>query len=67
MAHFSRVATVVIDVPDADHDRELSFWAAATGQQLPELDSPEYHGTLTTTPRRALLTSRYAMPPVAVW
>ena len=44
MAHFSRVATVVIDVPDGDHDRELSFWAAATGQSLPQLDYPEYHG-----------------------
>ena len=44
MAHFSRVATVVIDVPDDDHDRELSFWEAATGQSLPQLDYPEYHG-----------------------
>jgi hypothetical protein len=44
VAHFSRVATVVIDVLDADHDRELSFWEAATGQSLPQLDYPEYHG-----------------------
>jgi hypothetical protein len=44
MAHFSRVATVVIDVPAAGHDRELEFWAGATGQHLPELDFPEYHG-----------------------
>jgi hypothetical protein len=42
--HFSRVATVVIDVPGGDHDRELSFWEAATGQSLPQLDYPEYHG-----------------------
>jgi hypothetical protein len=38
------VATVVIDVPDGDHDRELSFWEAATGQTLPQLGFPEYHG-----------------------
>jgi Glyoxalase-like domain len=44
MAHFSRVATVVIDVPASDHDRELSFWEAATGQGLPQFDYPEYHG-----------------------
>lgn len=44
MAHFSRLATVVIDVPPGDHDRELSFWEAATGQELPQLDYPEYHG-----------------------
>ena len=44
MAHFSRVATVVIDVPDGDHDRELSFWEGTTGQRLPQLDYPEYHG-----------------------
>lgn len=44
MAHYSRVATVVIDVPASGHDREVSFWAGATGQDLPELDFPEYHG-----------------------
>jgi predicted enzyme related to lactoylglutathione lyase len=44
VAHFSRVAMVVIDVPAGDHDRELSFWEAAAGQSLPQLDYPEYHG-----------------------
>ena len=44
MAHFSRLATVVIDVPAGDHDRELSFWEAALGQPLPQFDYPEYHG-----------------------
>jgi hypothetical protein len=58
VAHFSRVATVVIDVPDGDHDRELSFWAAATGQQLPELDSPEYHGALLHGQDIGLLVQR---------
>ena len=45
MTHYSRVATVVIDVPAADDDHEVSFWAGATGSPLPELDFPEYHGT----------------------
>ncbi len=44
MAHFSRLFKVVIDVPAEDHDRELSFWQAAVGQQLPRFDYPEYHG-----------------------
>jgi predicted enzyme related to lactoylglutathione lyase len=44
MAHFSRVAAVVIDVAADDHDRELSFWEAATGQSLDQLEYPEYHG-----------------------
>jgi hypothetical protein len=44
MAHFSRLFKVVIDVPAADHDRELSFWQAAVGQQLLPFDHPEYHG-----------------------
>ena len=44
MAHFSRLVTVVIDVPAGDHARELSFWEAALGQPLPQFDHPEYHG-----------------------
>ena len=44
MAHFSRLFKVVIDVPAEEHDRELSFWQAAVGQQLPRFDYPEYHG-----------------------
>ena len=58
MAHFSRVATVVIDVPAGDHDRELSFWAEATGQALPELDFPEYHGVQLHGQDIALLVQR---------
>lgn len=45
MAHYSRLAKVVIDVPPADHDRELVFWSAAAGQPLTRFDRhPEYHG-----------------------
>jgi len=26
VAHFSRLSKIVIDVPPAEHDRELAFW-----------------------------------------
>ena len=58
MAHYSRVAAVVIDVPDGDHDRELSFWEAATGQNLSRLDYPEYHGTRLHGQDMVLLVQR---------
>jgi hypothetical protein len=45
MVHYSRLSKVVIDVPAADHDRELAFWSAATGQPLAQFSRhPEYHG-----------------------
>jgi hypothetical protein len=58
MAHFSRVATVVIDVPVSDHDGELSFWAGATGQSMPQLDFPQYHGVRLHGQDIALLVQR---------
>ena len=46
MAHYSRVTKIVIDVPPGEHDRELAFWNAATGQQMTRFERfPEYHGT----------------------
>jgi hypothetical protein len=45
VAHYSRLSKIVIDVASADHDRELAFWSAVTGQQLAQFDRhPEYHG-----------------------
>jgi hypothetical protein len=45
VAHYSRLSKIVIDVPPADHDRELAFWSAATGRPLAQFDrDPEYHG-----------------------
>jgi Glyoxalase-like domain len=45
VAHFSRLSKIVIDVPGADHDRELAFWSAAVGRPLARFDRhPEYHG-----------------------
>ena len=49
MAHFSRLFKIVIDIPDGDHEREVSFWEAALGQPLLSLGHhPEYHGRQTT-------------------
>jgi hypothetical protein len=44
VAHLSRLFKVVIDVPASDHDRELVFWEAATGQPLSRFDYPNAHG-----------------------
>lgn len=45
MTHYSRLSKIVIDVPPADHDRELAFWSAAVRPPLALIDShPEYHG-----------------------
>lgn len=47
MAHYSRLYKVVVDVAAADHDKELEFWQAATGQPLsPNQRYPEYHGAI---------------------
>jgi hypothetical protein len=43
--HYSRIAKVVIDVPDPDHDRNLEFWQGAAGVKLEQSqNSPQYHG-----------------------
>jgi hypothetical protein len=34
VVHYSKLLKIVIDVPPAEHDRELAFWSAATGQPL---------------------------------
>jgi hypothetical protein len=44
MTHHSRLDKIVIDVAPADHDKEVAFWSAATGQQLSQSGKyPEYH------------------------
>ncbi|MEP7023508.1 MAG: VOC family protein [Actinomycetota bacterium] len=45
MTHYSILNKIVVDVPAADHDRELAFWQAATGEQFLHFERfPEYHG-----------------------
>ena len=64
MAHYSRLSTIVIDVPPADHDRELAFWSAALGQQLRQGDHyPEYHGAALRGQEIGLLIQRLGHGP----
>lgn len=45
MTHYSRLAKVVIDAAAADHDEEMAFWEAASGQRFEGSRAfPEYHG-----------------------
>ncbi len=42
--HRSRIGQLMIDVADADHDRALEFWTAATGAKAHQGQRyPEYH------------------------
>jgi Glyoxalase-like domain len=59
MTHYSRIFKVVIDVPAADHDRELAYWRGASGLPLDELAGhPEYHGSGLPGQDFALLIQR---------
>ncbi|MAT06250.1 MAG: glyoxalase/bleomycin resistance/dioxygenase family protein [Acidimicrobiaceae bacterium] len=44
MTHHSRLYVAVIDVPADDYADQISFWGAATGHPMRELDAPEFHG-----------------------
>ncbi len=64
MAHYSRLYKIVIDVPEADHDREVAFWSAATGQDLVRFDRhPEYHGAELPGQEVGLLVQRLGDGP----
>lgn len=59
MTHYSRVLKVVIDIPAPDHDREVSFWQGAIGQQFEQYERfPEYHGAQLPGQDIGLLTQR---------
>lgn len=59
MTHYRRIFKVVIDVPPADHDRELAYWRGASGLPLDELTRhPEYHGSGLPGQDFALLIQR---------
>jgi Glyoxalase-like domain len=59
MAHFSRLCKIVLDVPAADHDKEVAFWQAAAGHPLTAIEGePEYHGALLDSPRMWLFVQR---------
>jgi predicted enzyme related to lactoylglutathione lyase len=64
MSHYSRMSKIVIDVPSAEHDRELAFWSAAVGQQLKQgLQYPEYHGIALHGQEFGLLIQRLGHGP----
>jgi hypothetical protein len=64
VAHYSRLYKIVIDVPEADHDREVAFWSAATGQELVQFDRhPEYHGAELPGQEVGLLVQRLGDGP----
>lgn len=57
--HYSRIHKMVIDVPEETHDREVAFWAAATGTTLEHYRRyPEYHGTMLPGDGMGLLVQR---------
>jgi Glyoxalase-like domain len=64
MAHHSRLSKIVIDVPPAEHDRELEFWSAAVGQELAQgVKYPEYHGAALHGQELGLLVQRLGDGP----
>lgn len=43
MSHRSRLTSVLIDVPEADHEKAAAFWGAALGRKSKTLEKfPEY-------------------------
>jgi hypothetical protein len=60
MTHFSRLFTAVIDVPPADHDRELAFWQGAAGEELTQTPFADFHGSRLHGQEFALLVQRLA-------
>ncbi|UBU10892.1 VOC family protein [Nonomuraea gerenzanensis] len=67
MAHYSRLYKVVIDVPEGDHDQELTFWQEALGRTLARNERyPEYHGARLHGDSFALLMQRLGAGPARV-
>jgi predicted enzyme related to lactoylglutathione lyase len=67
MAHRSRLYAVVVDVPTADHDDEVTFWQGATGVELSRVERhPEYSGAELPGQDIALLIQRLGDGPPRV-
>jgi Glyoxalase-like domain len=67
VTHYSRIYKIIIDVPSADHDRELAFWQAASGLPLEQVARyPEYHGSELPGQDFALLVQRLGEGPARV-
>ncbi|MFI7701121.1 VOC family protein [Nonomuraea sp. NPDC049480] len=64
MAHYSRLCTIVIDVPEGDHDKELDFWEGAIGRRLTRNERfPEYHGVPLVDQAISLMVQRIEEGP----
>jgi hypothetical protein len=67
VTHYSRIFKAVIDVPPAEHDRELAFWQGASGAELIRNERyPEYHGARLNGEAFALLVQRLGDGPARV-
>jgi Glyoxalase-like domain len=67
VTHYSKLSVIVVDVPADEHDAELTFWQAATGKQLKQLERhPEYHGAALQGKDLALLVQRLDSGPARV-
>jgi hypothetical protein len=61
--HRSRLTSALVDVPEADYDREVSFWAAATGAgPVQEPENPDYTDLDEVTPGMRMMVQRVGAP-----
>ena len=59
MAHYSRLYTIVLDVPAAEEDTTVAFWRGALGAPLERVGRyPDFHGAVIPGHDLLLLTQR---------
>lgn len=59
VSHYSRLYTVVVDVPADGYDAELAFWQGALGTPYTQLEAfPDFHATLLFDGKLAVMTQR---------
>ncbi|MEV0570127.1 VOC family protein [Dactylosporangium sp. NPDC050588] len=59
MAHYSRLYTIVLDVPATDEDTTVTFWRGALGAPLERVGKyPDFHGARIPGHDLVLLTQR---------
>ena len=59
MAHYSRLYTIVLDVPATDEDTTVAFWRGALGAPLERVGKyPDFHGARIPGHDLLLLTQR---------
>jgi predicted enzyme related to lactoylglutathione lyase len=63
VSHRSRLAGALIDVPGADYDREVTFWATALDRPAEvEADDPDYSSLGEPTPGVELMVQAVGDP-----